>query len=166
MVAWPRIAVLAAVATLMGCAAIPPPRWEMPRPDWTLRAPDLPLLGASDEERVAAVLENVRRGMEQRRIYQVLAHVSPNYVDDEGRDYEDIRAYLAYVFENYSEIAIHRVQPRIVVRGNRARAVETFGTRAEPADPDRLPLDVQGQVLVDLVKEDGAWRIIEWGRLM
>jgi len=124
-------------------------------------------LRASDEEQVAAVLNDVHRGMEARKIYKVLAHVSRNYHDAEGRDYEAMQAYLKKAFKNYREIRITRVVPRIVVKGNRARAIETFGTVAEPADPaSDLPINLQGQVSVSLEKADGRWLIVEWGRML
>lgn len=124
-------------------------------------------LRASDEERIAAVLNDVHRGMEARRIYKVLAHVSRNYHDAEGRDYEAMEAYLKEAFKNYREIRITRVVPRIVVKGNRARAIETFGTVAEPADPaSDPPINLQGQVSVSLEKADGRWQIVEWGRML
>ena len=55
----------------------------------------------------------------------------------------------------------------IVVKGNRARAIETFGTVAEPADPaSDPPINLQGQVSVSFEKADGRWQIVEWGRVL
>jgi len=124
-------------------------------------------LQAGDAEQIAAVLEDVSRGMQNRQVFKVLAHVSRGYHDAEGRDYEGIQAYLDNVFRKYREIRITRVTPRIVVDADRARAIETFGTVAEPQDPVREPpINVQGQVAVDLVKVQGQWEIIEWGRIL
>ncbi len=119
---------------------------------------------AADDVLIAAVLNDVYRGMEQRRIYRVLAHVSRSYNDTEGRDYQGIQAYLNAIFENYREIRITRVSPKIVVQGNRARAMETFGTTAEPVNPMEIPpINLQGQVFVYLEKTNGQWLITEWG---
>jgi hypothetical protein len=121
----------------------------------------------SEEEQIAAVLEDVCRGMQARRIYKVLAHVSPNYHDGEGRNYAALEAYLNDIFKRYRNIRITRVPPRIVVQGDRARVVETFGTVAEPWDPaTEPPIDLQGQVAVDLEKVPGDWQIVEWGSLL
>jgi hypothetical protein len=119
-----------------------------------------------DEERVAVVLDDVARGMESKRIYRVLSHVSKEYRDQEGRDYAAIRDYLADVMKRYRQIRITRMPPKIVVQGDKARAIESFGTQAEPADSRAdAPLNVQGQVSVYLERVDGAWQIVEWGPL-
>jgi hypothetical protein len=120
----------------------------------------------SDEAQIELVLDDVHQGMETRRIYKVLAHVSRNYRDLGGRDYEGIQEYLKEVFASYREIRITRVRPRIIVDGHRARAIETFGTTAKPKDlPDRPFINLQGQVTVYLEKTNEAWQIVEWGAL-
>ncbi len=150
---------MAAVAVLAGC-----PTSELP-----FSVPEIPGIispAMSNEEQVATVLDDVQRGMETRRIYQVLAHVSKNYKDQEGRNYEGIQAYLNRFFREYREIRITRTPPRIQVQGNWARAVETFGTRAKPENPDfGLGLNIQGQVTVNLEKVGDTWQITEWGPL-
>jgi len=124
-------------------------------------------LQSSDEEQIAAVLDDVSRGMQERQIFKVLAHVSNGYRDADGRDYAAVQAYLDEVFKRYQVIRITRVPPRITVEKDSARAVETFGMSAEPQDPTHeAPLNLQGRVTVDLVKTQGRWRIVEWGRLL
>lgn len=118
-------------------------------------------LSSSDEQKIAAVLADVHRGMESRQIYKVLSHVSPRYHDAEDRDYEDMKAYLSRLFKGYRKINIHRAKPRIVVQGDTARVVETFGTIAEPLG-GASAINVQGQVTVHLEKADDTWRILEW----
>jgi hypothetical protein len=141
--------------------------------DSPVKIPSLNKLGqmsglkASDEEQIAAMLDDVCQGMQSRRIYKVLAHVSRSYHDEEGRDYAAVEVYLNEVFKNYKTIHITRVVPRITVEGDRARAVETFGTVAEPQDANAdPPVNLQGQVNVNLVKVGGQWQIIEWGRIL
>ena len=124
-------------------------------------------VNASDEEQIAQVIEEVQQGMEARQIFKVLAHVSRNYHDSEGRDYAAIEAYLNYVFKKYRTIRVTRVVPRILVQGVQARAVETFGTVAEPQDlSSDPPINMQGQVTVSLEKAGGQWQIVEWGSLL
>mgnify|MGYP000851694838 CR=1 FL=1 len=150
---------MAAVAVLTGC-----PSTELP-----FSVPDLPGVlspAMSDEEQIAAVLDDVQRGMESRRIYQVLAHVSRNYKDQEGRNYAGVQAYLNRRFREYREIRVTRTPPRIQVQGNWARAIESFGTRAKPEEPDfGLGLNIQGQVTINLEKVGDTWQITEWGPL-
>jgi hypothetical protein len=124
-------------------------------------------LQPSDEEQIAVVLEDVCRGMQNRQVFKVLAHVSRGYHDAEGRDYEGIQRYLDELFKKYREIRITRVTPRISVDADHARAIETFGTVAEPQDPTREPpINLQGQVAVDLVKVQSRWQIVQWGRIL
>jgi hypothetical protein len=131
-----------------------------------LEMPRLPFSRMSDEEQIAAILQDVQVGMETKRIFKILAHVSPNYRDQEGRDYEALRDYLNQVFRSYRTIRITRAYPRIVVQGNQARAVDTFGTAAEPMDAAGVPpINLQGQVAVTFERDRESWKIIEWGPL-
>ena len=69
--------------------------------------------------------------------------------------------------KDYRAIRVTRVVPRILVQGVQARAVETFGTVAEPQDPSsEPPINMQGQVTVSLEKVGGQWQIVEWGSLL
>jgi len=121
----------------------------------------------SDEEQIVRVLDDVHRGMQSRKIYKVLAHVSRTYADAEGRDYNGMQVYLNDLFKSYKEISITRVQPQVYVEGNRARAVETFGTRAEPFNAnENPPMILQGQMNVYLEKSGSTWQIVEWGRML
>jgi hypothetical protein len=130
--------------------------------------PEIPVLNPklSDEEQVMRLLDEVWQGMENQRIYQVMTHVSRSYQDRDGRDYDALAAYLNKVFDEYRSIRIARVKPRIVVQGNQARAVETFGTIAKPdSRSDYPPIDLHGQVTVFFEKVDGRWLIVEWGSI-
>ncbi len=153
------VLVAGALALPIGCASV--------------KVPGLDKLGAAtgltpnDEEQIVAVLDDVHQGMQSRQIYKVLAHVARSYHDEEGRDYAAIEAYLNEVFKNYRSILIKRVVPRIVVNGDRARAIETFGTVAEPQNPAvEPPINLQGQVAVDLQKIDGRWQIVAWSAML
>lgn len=130
--------------------------------------PDIPGLTSrlSDEQQIAAVLDDVHRGMQTRSIYKILAHVSRNYRDAEGRDYDALQADLNEFFKRYRDIRITRVSPNVLVQGDQARVVETFGTTAKPVDTERdLELFLQGQVTVMMERVEGKWKIREWSRL-
>lgn len=118
----------------------------------------------TDEEKISLVLEDVQRGMESQRVYQVLSHVSRNYKDRDGRDYAALQDDLNTLMKNYRNIRITRTPPRIEVQGNRARVTDTFGTIAEAVRPDEFPpVNLQGQVLLMMEKDGDSWKIIEWG---
>ena len=126
---------------------------------------DVPGFGPTEEEQVAAILADVHNGMETQRIFKVLSHVSRDYQDAAGRDYEAIAGYLDDLFKNYESIRIARSRPRIVVEGDRARALETFGTVASPYPDSTAPaLNLEARVVVHLTKARGRWKIIEWGQ--
>ncbi|MBX7255492.1 MAG: hypothetical protein K1Y02_03935 [Candidatus Hydrogenedentes bacterium] len=120
----------------------------------------------SDEDQIAAVLTDIHQGIQSRRIFKVLAHISRSYSDPEGMDYTALQNYLNEFFKNYKEVRVTRVPPRVFVQGTRARVVETFGTRAEPFNAEKNPpLNIQGQVNIYLEKVNGEWQITEWSRV-
>jgi len=126
----------------------------------------IPGLGSktTDQEKIATILDNVQHGVETGKVDRVMAHVSGRYRDAQGRDYAAMRDYLAFIRHSYRDIQITRSSPRIVVEGDQARALEAFGTIAEPADPAVAPpLNIQGQVTVSFVREEVEWKILEWG---
>lgn len=130
-----------------------------------VQIPGLTMGRTSDERQIAVVLEDAARGMETRRVSRIMAQVSPNYQDAEGRDYEAIREYLSRIVKGYRSIRITRTRPKIAVEGDSARAMETFGTIAEHTDPAREPVNLQGQVEVRLERVNNKWQIVEWGFL-
>ncbi len=147
------VALVPVAVLLIGCPQLP-----------EFEIPSISFAKAAEEDMVAAVLDDVQRGIESKRIFKVLAHVSKDYHDQEGRDYAAIQNYLNELFREYRDIRITRTRPRIVVEGLRAKAFETFGTQAKPVNPaSGRPIDVQGHVTVFLEKTAGRWQIIEWG---
>jgi len=121
-------------------------------------------IAMSDEEKIAAVLADVQRGIQNRRLYQVLAHVSRNYRDRAGRDYAALSADLSTLLKNYRNIRITRPTPTIQVQGDRARVVDTFGTSAEAANAGaNPPVNLQGQVVILMERYKDTWQILEWG---
>lgn len=128
---------------------------------------DIPGLSgkASDEAQIAELLDDVHLGMETRKVSKIMRHVSPNYLDEDGRDVEGIRDYLDRIMNNYREIKIDRSAPRILVEGDRARAIESFGTTGDPGNFQTPPVTLQGQVAVYLERTDGGWKIVEWGSI-
>lgn len=129
--------------------------------------PGLSSAKASDEDQIVSVLDSVARGMEMRKVSRVMAHVSRNYHDADGRDYEAIRQYLTRIMKGYRVIRITRTRPRVIVEGERARAMETFGTVAEPFNEGgETSMNLQGQVEVLLERENNTWQIVEWGSVL
>lgn len=121
-------------------------------------------LTMSDEEKIALVLEDVQRGMQNRRVYQVLAHVSHGYRDRAGRDYAALSEDLSALLRNYRNVRITRATPTIQVQGDRAKVIDTFGTSADAADAqENPPVSLQGQVVILMERYKDTWQILEWG---
>lgn len=148
------VAGLAVVIALAGCQG------QLP-----LNVPGVTTPLVSDEDQIASVLADVHAGVQTRRIYKILAHVSRNYTDPEGRDYDALERALGELFKNYRQIRITRVPPRVIVQDDHARVIETFGVRAEPANPKNAPINMQGQVNIYLEKTSEGWQITEWSRV-
>ena len=120
----------------------------------------------SDQEVIAKTLDDVQRAVETGKVDRAMAYVSANYKDAAGRNQETLREYLIYIRHEYRNVRITRSAPRIVVEGDHARALEAFGTLAETTDPAAAPpVNLQGQVIVYFAREDGEWKIVEWGVL-
>jgi hypothetical protein len=150
----PAIIVVAA-ATLFGCTE------KMPVDIPGVTGPKL-----TDEEKIERILDDVHQGMQAHRTSKVLSHVSKDYLDEEGRDYEALKVYLNTLFKSFREITITRVRPRIIVEGDSAQALETFGTMAKPHNAGTEPaIDVHGQVWVHFERAGNTWLIVKWGRL-
>jgi hypothetical protein len=117
----------------------------------------------TDEEQIHLVLDEIQRGLESKRIYRVLSHISRNYEDDEGRDYRALQRELNQKFKQYRDIEITRPRPRLIVQGDRARAVETYGIRAKTTNPIESELLLyEGKATVYLVRVNGAWKVSSW----
>lgn len=121
---------------------------------------------ASDEERVAKVLDDVHRAVEAGKVDRAMSHISPSYQDAEGRNRDALRDYLSVIRRSYRNVRITRSAPRVFVEGDRARVLEAFGTLADSADlATAPPVNLQGQVIVYFAREEGDWKIVEWGLL-
>lgn len=128
----------------------------------------IPGLGgkAPDEERIAKVLDDVQRAVETGKVDRAMSHISGSYQDAEGRNFDTLREYLFAIRQSYRNVRITRSAPRIIVDGDRARALEAFGTLADSENPAAAPpVNLQGQVIVYFAREEGDWKIIEWGLL-
>ncbi len=126
--------------------------------------PGLPGMKSNDDAQILAVLSEVQKGMETRRISKIIPHISVDYYDRQGRDYDAIIAYLKEVMKQYRDINLTRGNPRLAVQGNRARVVDVFSMRAQPTLKG-LPVNLQGQVMIYFEKQDNQWKIVEWSPL-
>ena len=139
-----------AIAMAAGCASGPP------KP-----APGADASAASDEQQIRAVLERLRDDIDHRRLPRVLAAVSDKYKDDDGRDFEAVRALLSGYFRDYRDIRITRTPPKLTISRDEARSIETLGIAGEPGSGKVPPLTFQGNVSVTLRRVEDTWQVIK-----
>ena len=102
----------------------------------------------SDEEKIARVLADVHEGLEKRKIYRVLAHVSRDYRDKDGREIDLLIAHdgLLYPIE---------VKKAATVRADDVAAFRLLEQRGAKAGPgavlslsaESIPLDRKAENL-------------------
>lgn len=136
----------------------------------TVRKVDIPLLNLrshSEEEKIISMLDSVEMWLERKNVKKVMEHVSMQYRDDEGRNYESLRLYLQRIVRDYKTIRVTRTLPEVKVQGDTAIVIDTFGTVAEPYDPVQdLPVNIQGKVQITMVKEREEWKILSFSPLL
>lgn len=114
----------------------------------------------SDEQQIAAIMDDVALGIQRRQIYKVLAHVARGYRDESVRDYEAVQMKASELMKAYRKVDLTRALPKILVKGDQARVVEAFGLRAEPGGDGRYTsVNMQGNGVVYLRKLNGVWLI-------
>lgn len=114
------------------------------------------------EEQVTAVLNDIARSIETRKVDRILAHISPKYADGWGRNRSAVEEYIRDTFRKYWTIKVTRVAPAVKTEGEQAQVVETFGVAAEPRDTAKEPpVNMEGRLAVRLERVDGKWMIVE-----
>jgi hypothetical protein len=152
------------VLTAAGCAS-------REVPEFVQRLPGVGKPKLTNEEQIAAVLNDavlndMQNGMQHGRVFTVISHVSSQYKDAAGRDYNKLRDYVAGLLKTYREIRITRAGTRIAIEGDTARVTESFGTVAIPYDINNNETrNLHGQLSVRFAKEGNAWKVVEWGPL-
>ncbi len=144
LVQWVALAVL-----LGGCAS-------------TANSPITLLSQSADVKRadIARVLDNIHQGVERKKIFTVLAHVSPGYADDAGRNQAAVRDLLKEYFSSWRTVRVTRANPRLKVEGRQAVALESIGVIAEPFDVEASPMNWFGELRIWLeLNDDGDWVI-------
>lgn len=128
----------------------------------------LPLLSQTADakrQEIARVLDEVHQGLERKKIFAVLAHLSPRYADEDGRTQADARDTLKEFFSQWRTLRVTRTNPRLRVEARQAVALESIGVIAEPFDVEASPWNWFGEVRISLEQDDsGEWVITRVGR--
>jgi ketosteroid isomerase-like protein len=124
----------------------------------------------TEEDRVKKVITSVQKAAEEKKISAVLDHVSKNYLDPQGNDYNGIKGLLAFYFFRHQKVSVYMPNVDIVVTGQTAKAQfqailtgRGTGESAGGVLPEAL-----GAYTFDVLfnKENGQWRVTsaKWER--
>jgi hypothetical protein len=125
----------------------------------------------TDEDKVRKVITAVQTAAEVKKISAVLDHVSKNYLDPQGNDYNGVKGLLAFYFFRHQKVSVYMPNIDIVVTGTAAKAqfqaILTGRGTGESAG-GILP-EALGAYNFDVLfkKEDGAWKVTsaQWERV-
>ncbi len=155
MKTWPLALVIGSMVVVAGCATV----YDVPG---VREIGKIASHKGTPEEQVTALLNDLARSIETRKVNRILAQFSPSYTDGWGRNRASLEAYVRDVYQKYRTISVTRVAPSVQIEGDKARVVETFGAVAEPRDAAKEPpINLEGQLSVRLERVDGDWLIVE-----
>jgi hypothetical protein len=112
------------------------------------------------EQQVREVIAKGKRAAEERDFGALMRLVSRQYSDDEGRDVETLEKYVrGYLLIHPSIHLLTRIDSIDFPYSDMARVHVTVGSLATGAGESLdLAADVQG-LDIELVREDGSWRV-------
>jgi len=99
-----------------------------------------------------------------KKIFKVMANVSPAYRDEEGRNKAGVQQALKDFFGQYRRIRVTRTNPRLQFEGVEAVATESIGIIAEPFQVEQAELNWYGEVKIWLRRSGGSWEITRVSR--
>lgn len=121
-----------------------------------------------DTHAIFDIIEDVRKGLEERNANKVLAHVSPQYFEDMGTpdqtdDYgfSELQTKMNDSFATTTEMHVVLEIHDISVDGQHALADIRYASRARIELPSGGSWDAHREFnRIDFAREDGAWKII------
>ncbi len=131
----------------------------------------MPLLNScskdTEENKVKKVVTDVQQAAEEEKINKVLDHISKNYRDPQGNDYNAIKGVLAFNLFRHRKISVYIPNIDVAVNGLIAQVMFEAVMTGRDTDGNILP-DALGtyNFEVYLSKENGTWKITsaKWER--
>lgn len=116
-----------------------------------------------EQTKVKKIITAIQAASEEKEVKKVMEHISKNYSDPQGYNYEDIRGLLIGYFFRYPKIAVYISNLDISVEGAAAKAgfevVLTSGVQTGSIS-DVIPESLGvWNFDVTLKKESGAWKV-------
>jgi hypothetical protein len=125
-----------------------------------------------EQAKVKKVITAIQAASEEKEVKKVMEHVSKNYFDPQGNNYESIRGLLIGYFFRYPKIAAYISNLDISVEGAAAKAkfeaVLTSGVKTGSIS-DVIPESLGvWNFDVTLKKESGEWKVIsaQWQEVL
>lgn len=122
----------------------------------------------AEEDRIREMIKEVAEKAETKDIGAIKKHISRNYRDPRGNDYQELSGLLLYHFFRAEKISTYLTEMEVSVEGEKATAaVEAILTRGKEIKSlkDLIP-EGASYYLFNLVfqKEQGEWLLIsaEW----
>jgi ketosteroid isomerase-like protein len=120
--------------------------------------------GVTEEDRVKRVVKDVEKAAESKDVKGFMRHVSKDYNDDRGNDYDGVKGILFYQFLRAEKVSVFVRGVEVEVRGDRAlvntKVVMVRGKEIEKIE-DIIPEDAAGyRFSVVFRNEDGDWKAL------
>ena len=120
----------------------------------------------TEEEKIRSVIRQVREGIEQEKLSQVMSVFSNNYSDDEGSSFDSIKGILMRQFLKTEPVTI-QLSPLHITTEVTSAQVEFEAAILDGQNVSIFTLPNEADVLsftVDLRKEEENWRIVSHQR--
>jgi ketosteroid isomerase-like protein len=120
--------------------------------------------GVTEEDRVRQVVADVAEAAEKKDLKGVMRHVSKDYNDDKGNDYDGAKGIVFYQFLRSPKVSVFVRGVEVEVKEDRAlvntKVVLARGKEVKKIE-DIIPEDAAGyRFSVVFRKEDGDWKAL------
>ncbi|MBI5561152.1 MAG: hypothetical protein HY883_07775 [Deltaproteobacteria bacterium] len=118
----------------------------------------------TDEALLRAIVENVASSAREKDVKGVIKHISKDYNDDKGNDYDSAKGILIYEFLRSEKVSVFVMGVTVEVKEERAlvnaRVVLVRGKEVKSIK-DVIPEDASGfKFSIVFRKEDGQWKAL------
>lgn len=118
------------------------------------------------EQRLRSTIAAMEKAAEARHLRDFMAHVSRGYIDDEGRNWQEVRRIAAYeILRNERLFLFHRVKSLELTDDGRGTAVVLVAMAGQPVENAGELLTLQADLYrfkVEFRDTDG-WKVVAAG---
>jgi len=119
----------------------------------------------TEADKIRAVISDVQKSAEQKKIMTILGQVSKVYQDPQGNDYDAIKGILGFYFFRHQKVSVFIPDVDVLVTGPTATATfqALFAGRGSEEDTAKtfLPDAMSSYNFeVSFRQEDSAWKVV------